>query len=306
MGTEEETPAPKEVTTEYLSFKEFLEEYPIGTYQKVSEYCKWTQASYGHQYYWAKCAPQLRLHCKECNGTRNFQGGWVHSDSADSDYKDDFLVYTCRDCGIQEKHFCLSSKYLDDQESGDVAKIGEYPSLHIKLPTNLSKLLGDDYNNFINGLKCERQGLGIGAYSYYRRVVENQKNRLLEEIKKVSIKLSAKQEMIQTIERAISEIQFSTAIDMVKDSLPESLLVDGHNPFKLLHKSLSIGIHNETDDKCLEIAHNIRMVLIDLAERIKLALSEQRELNSAVSSLLQFKTENTKDKGDTKQDTKGE
>ena len=85
---------------------------------------------------------------------------------------------------------------------------------------------------------------------------------MLDEILKVSEKLSAKDEIIETIKNAILETQFSKAIDMVKDSLPESLLVDGHNPFKLLHKALSIGIHSETDDKCLEIAHNIRMVLL--------------------------------------------
>lgn len=303
MGTEEETPAPEKDTTEFIPFKTFLEEYPTGTFQNVSGYWKEnTSVGAGSYDRYPKCTPTLRLYCETCDGFRNFEGKWQHRDCL-RDTKDDFLVYKCRDCDEQEKRFCLYVTALDNC-NGEVVKLGEYPSLHIKLPTNLSKLLGDDYYNFINGLKCERQGLGIGAYSYYRRVLENQKNQLLGEILKVSRKLSAKDEMIQTIERAISEIQFSKAIDMVKDSLPESLLVGGHNPFKLLHKSLSIGIHNESDEKCLEIAHNIRMVLIDLAERIKLALSEQRELNSAVSSLLQFKTENKKGKEDTEQDTK--
>ena len=299
MGTEEETQAQKEDTTEYIPFTKFLEEYPTGTIQKVSGFCK--KEIELSQIYLRKCTPPLRLYCQECDGTRNFEGEWVHYNSVGNN-TDDFLVYTCRDCGKYEKHFCLYGTSLDKKGNGEVIKIGEYPALHIKLPTNLSKLLGDDYQSFIKGLKCEKQGLGIGAYSYYRRVVENQKNRLLDEIRKVLIKLSAKEEMIQTIEKAISENQFTKAIDMVKESLPESLLVDGHNPFKLLHKALSIGIHNETDEKCLEIAHNIRMVLIDLAERIKLALSEKRELKSAVSSLLQFKTENIKGKGDTEQD----
>jgi len=294
-------PSIKEETAEYIPFKTFLEEYPTGTLQRVSEFCEWRQGI-SSQPNLVRCAPQLRLYCKECDGIRNFMGGWEYGGSV-SEERDDFLIYMCRDCGKYKKHFCLKSLAIDDKKNGAVLKIGEYPSLHIKLPTNLSKLLGDDYSNFINGLKCERKGLGIGAYSYYRRVVENQKNSLLEEIKKVLIKLSAKQEMIPKIEQAISENQFSTAIDMVKESLPESLLIDGHNPFKLLHKALSIGIHDETDEKCLEIAHNIRMVLIDLAERIKLALSEQRELKSAVSSLLQFNTESKKDKGDTEQDT---
>ncbi|HCO95577.1 MAG TPA: hypothetical protein DIU00_16780 [Phycisphaerales bacterium] len=295
MGIEEENQAQQEDTTEPITFKTFLEEYPTGTLQNVSEFCEWKNEY--SQSVLRRCKPTLRLYCKQCDGTRNFEGEWEYGGSA-ADVRDDFLIYTCRDCGKYTKHFCLFSVALPDQKNGKVLKIGEYPSLHIKLPTNLSKLLGDNYSNFINGLRCERQGLGIGAYSYYRRVVENQKNHLLEEILKVSKKLSAKKEMIQTIEKAILETQFSKAINMVKESLPESLLVGGHNPFKLLHKPLSIGIHDKTDEKCLEMAHNIRMVLIDLAERIKLALSEQRELKSAVSSLLQFKTENKKDKED--------
>lgn len=303
MGTEEETPAQEEDTTEYIPFKTFLEEYPTGTRQNVNGYYKVNNSvPHDRSDRFSKCIPTLRLYCQQCDGFRNFEGEWQHSRYC-SGTLDDFLVYKCRDCDKQKKCFCLYAKPLENNNA-EIVKLGEYPSLYIKLPTNLSKLLGDDYNNFINGLKCERQGLGIGAYSYYRRVVENQKNHLLEEIKKVSIKLSAKPDMIQTIERAISEIQFSTAIDMVKESLPESLLVSGHNPFKLLHKVLSIGIHNVSDDKCLEIAHNIRMVLLDLAERIKLALSEQRGLNSAVSSLVQFNTENKKGKEDTEQDTK--
>ena len=280
-------------TTDYIPFKQFLEEYPIGTLQKVSGFCGWRDGLSAPIL--TKGTPSLRLYCAECNGTRNFEGEWTRS-GVGNRLTDDFLVYTCRDCGKYEKHFCLSSRALKDNKSGLVIKIGEYPELYIKLPTNLPGLLGDDYKSFIKGLKSEKQGLGIGAYSYYRRVVENQKNRLLDEILKVCKKLSADVEMIKKIEQAKSENQFSTAIDMVKDALPESLLVDGHNPFKLLHKALSIGIHGEMDEKCLVIAHDIRMVLIDLAERIKLALSEQKDLKSAVSSLLKFNAEKGKSK----------
>lgn len=244
MGTEEEeAPAPKEDTTAFIPFKEFLEEYPIGTRQKVSGYYEVdTSVPASRSDRFPKCTPTLRLYCQECDGFRNFEGKWQHNRYCSSPF-DDFLIYKCRDCNKQEKRFCLYATPLEIK-NGEMIKLGEYPSLHIKLPTNLSKLFGDDSRNFINGLKCERQGLGIGAYSYYRRVLENQKNQLLGEVLKVSRKLSVKDEMIQTIERAISETRFSKAIDMVKDSLPESLLVDGQNPFKLLHKVLSIGIHN--------------------------------------------------------------
>lgn len=288
MIDNETAPESDKPPIELITFQTFLEEYPIGTCQNVSGYYK-EDFSQNIYYRLPKCTPILRLHCDECKGTRNFEGEWTHYKYLNENIKlDDYIVYTCRDCGKYEKHFCLISSHIDENGNGKALKIGEYPELYIKLPSNLSSLFGEDYNYFIKGLKCEKRGLGLGAYSYYRRVVENQKDRLLGEILKVSEKLSARQEIIDTLKNAISETQFSKAMDMVKESLPEILLVDGLNPFKLLHKSLSIGIHNMPDEECLEIAHNIRMVLIDLFERIKIALSEKRDLHSAVTSLLKF------------------
>lgn len=278
---------------ELIPFGKFLEEYPLGTSQIVEGYYNDTGGSGYYRY--EKYAPAIRLHCDKCGGERNFDGKWQHNSYLDKDNPtrlvDDFLVYTCRDCEEYTKHYCLSAAPVGQNGEGQIIKIGEYPELNIKLPTGLSKLFGEDYPYFIKGLKCEKRGLGLGAYTYYRRVVENQKNRMFGEILKVAQKLGAKKEMTQNIEKAISEVQFSKAVNIIKDALPESLLIDGHNPFKLLHKALSSGIHNQTDEKCLELAHNIRIVLTDLAERIKIALSEKRDLKSAVSELLQFNQE---------------
>jgi hypothetical protein len=273
-----------------IPFATFLEEYPTGTQQTVKDFYDTMTLNSRKQF--KKCTPVLRLYCGECNGTRNFDGKWTHNDYVNlpGDVEDDFLVYTCRDCDECEKHYCLFFLPIEFG-NGEVMKIGEYPELNIKIPTSLPKLLGKDYPYFIKGLKCEKRGLGVGAYTYYRRVVENQKNRLFGEVLKVAQKLDVKKEMIQTIEKAIKEVQFSKAVDMIKDALPESLLIDGHNPFKLLHKALSIGIHNQSDEKCLELAHNIRIVLTDLSERINIVLSEKRDLQSSVSSLLKFNQE---------------
>lgn len=47
MGTEEEKQTQKEDTTEAISFKQFLEEYPTGTLQTVSEYWQTIPSQYG-------------------------------------------------------------------------------------------------------------------------------------------------------------------------------------------------------------------------------------------------------------------
>ena len=55
---------------------------------------------------------------------------------------------------------------------------------------------------------------------------------------------------------------------MAKVAIPESLLINGHNPILLLHNALSEGVHAMTDEQCLELASSIRIVLAELSERI--------------------------------------
>jgi len=82
--------------------------------------------------------------------------------------------------------------------------------------------------------------------------------------------------------------QFSKALEDVKELIPASLLVDGQNPMKLLHKALSIGLHAKDDETCLKIAHSVRMVLQDLSIRVKEALRDERELTQAMTDLMQI------------------
>ncbi len=129
--------------------------------------------------------------------------------------------------------------------------------------------------------------MGIGPFSYYRRVVENQKTRIIEQIGKVAAKLGAKPEVLKEFEAAAKETQFSTAIDRIKHGIPDVLLIDGqHNPLNLLHNALSEGLHANTDEQCLEVAQEVRLVLSELADRISTALRQERELTEAVSRLL--------------------
>ena len=48
-------------------------------------------------------------------------------------------------------------------------------------------------------------------------------------------------------------------------------------------------MHEKSDEKCLVLAHDVRVVLAELSERISQALKDEKELNSAVSRLLQDK-----------------
>jgi hypothetical protein len=139
-----------------------------------------------------------------------------------------------------------------------------------------------DRETFLKGRRCENQGLGIGAFVYYRRVVENQKARILGEIIKVSKKIGAGPELIETLTNAMTETQFKKSIESVRDALPQVLLVNGQNPLTLLHS----GLHARTDEHCLEIAQAVRVVLTELSDRISQALKDEAELKNAISRLM--------------------
>ena len=112
------------------------------------------------------------------------------------------------------------------------------------------------------------------------------KNRILKNIIQITEKLPASADMVRALNIAKGETQFSKAIASVKDAIPQSLLINGHNPLTLLHSALSEGLHAQTDERCLEVAQAIRLVLAELSDRIAQALKDDRELTEALSRLM--------------------
>jgi hypothetical protein len=102
----------------------------------------------------------------------------------------------------------------------------------------------------------------------------------------VAERLGAPPETLTLFATAEKETQFSKAIDQIKGAIPQSLLINGQNPLMLLHSALSEGIHNKSDEECLELATSIRLVLIELADRIAAALKDEAGLRDAVNRLL--------------------
>jgi hypothetical protein len=182
---------------------------------------------------------------------------------------------------------------IEAHGSGDCYKFGELPPYGSPTPPRLLRLFEKERETYLKGRRCENQGLGIGAFTYYRRVVENQKNRILDEVIKVSRKTGAPPEMLQALDRAKNESQFSKALASVKDAVPQVLLINGcHNPLTLLHSALSGGLHEKTDEECLELAHTVRIVLVELADRLGQALKDEAELNTAITRLSQANKKN--------------
>jgi len=277
--------ADTETPDEPILLAEFLESVPPATFRTVSDLIYYDNQ--GHPKFHT---PDLQLHCgsESCGGTRFFH---ATSDVIHFGVKSQevFLRYQCRNCKRTLKIFPLFAHKEESGRGGTVLKLGEWPVFGPPTPARLVSLVGADRDAFLKGRRAENQGLGVGAFAYYRRVVENQKNRILDEIIRVAEKTNAKGDVLETLKAAKAETQFSKAVEMVRNAIPESLLVGGHNPLILLHSALSEGLHAQSDEDCLALATSIRVVLQELSERAAIALKDHAELTSAVSRLMQRK-----------------
>jgi hypothetical protein len=200
---------------------------------------------------------------------------------------DRFLSYSCRNCRKSHKTYAFRLAWpAADKNSILAMKFGEIPSFGPPVPARLITLIGPDRDLFLRGRRSENLSLGIGAFAYYRRVVENQKSRLISQMGQVAARLGAGAKEVARFEAAAKETQFSRAIEEIKDAIPSVLLLDDHNPLTLLHSALSEGLHAQSEEECLEIATSIRLVMVELADRISQALKDEAELKTAVSRLL--------------------
>jgi hypothetical protein len=270
---------------------DFLEGVPPNQHFKISDLYEIQYATGGKPYCRFR-TPEIQLHCthESCNGLRFFRSTEPGPAIPEGYFKFFFITYKCSNCQEIKKTFSLGA--FIDSEAPELClcfKLGEFPPFGPQTPSRLIKLIGPDREHFLSGRRCENQGLGIGAFAYYRRVVENQKNRILKEIIKVAKKINTPEESITELEDAVNEIQFSKALSMVKNGIPQSLLLDGHNPLSLLHSALSEGLHDKSDTECLEIATSVRVILSELSERLSQALKDEAELNQALKTLMDLK-----------------
>lgn len=167
------------------------------------------------------------------------------------------LLYNCTNCG--SAFWCwieISEQFME----GDrwIRKVGQLPSYEVSVASDLENSLGQDATLYKRAQICMSQSYGIAACAYLRRLLENQIVPLLQLVyearKEEGEDVSAFAEI--TNERvAENKIRFANKV------LPNSVLVPGENPLELIYDRLSAGLHRQSEDECMEIAHEASQVL---------------------------------------------
>jgi hypothetical protein len=275
---------------------DLLRDEPL--HSAVSIKCLYSQPQFGNLVF----PDEIYVHCdhEECSGVRRHvkadEGRLKPLDvnrSRPLDRLYFFIMYRCVNCKTSFKIFGLKAEWKgEDEPSGMCTKIYQEPPFGSPIPKRLFRVIGEaNREHFLQARRSIARGLGIGAYAYYRRIVENNKFQLVKAVLDVAKVTRASSDQIRRLEEAASETRFSKAIDLLRDAsaIPAVLLIDGHNPLALLHDALSEGIHRLDDNTCLERARAAEVILIEIADRMEIAVTERKAVKNALSSVLNQK-----------------
>jgi len=220
----------------------------------------------------------INLHCEICKNIRTFElrekaiffniGNYfvsvIDEKMTQIDPNDRFFFrYTCASCKKFDQDYLIRI----GESGGSLRKIGQYPPFSINIPKGLRDIIGKYEQYYKKGRILENFSNGIGAYAYYRRIIEGIIDDLLDRIPKLMTG-EQKKEFEQNLIKAKKETRAKKKIGFVKDLVPESLKRGGRNPLQLLYEALSIGIHVEEEDIINDNATLIRETLEYLIVKI--------------------------------------
>ena len=192
-----------------------------------------------------------------------------------------FLTYRCTACSKYIRYFAVKF----DPENGYVIKVGQEPPWKIAMDPALDRTLGTRADYYKNALVCESQGYGIGAFGYYRRITEEIIDELLEGIPDLMSGEEGEQ-YLEALEAAKKTRVIQEKIDLVKDLLPAILRPHGMNPLSTLHSILSEGLHQESDERCMELAAEVRETLVFLVNQIEVTKASSARFTDSMRRLL--------------------
>ncbi|MBI2473937.1 hypothetical protein HYV70_05300 [Candidatus Uhrbacteria bacterium] len=165
--------------------------------------------------------------------------------------------------------------FIVDLEGGRIMKVGQFPSLadiqFAEIGKRYDKLLSEeDLRNYKKAIGLRAHGVGAGSFVYLRRIFEN----LIIETYKANKSALGLDDVIFLRKR------MEEKVDALKTVLPSQLV-----QMKSVYGILSKGVHELTEEECLEYFSPIRLS-IELILDQKIEIKQKSEKDAQVKKEL--------------------
>jgi hypothetical protein len=270
-------PAP----CKFLDFtiKNFLETAPLYAWREFKK------PSVNRSSLWIN---EIDAFCEHCEQNRPFQ--YPHSHGSGAGMPTPVLKsgtshfeFSCVSCRTSHREY-LVEQILSD-ETIKIQKYGELPRRKLPRDRVLQKFLKDDLDNYEKAVVCLSHEYGIAAFAYFRRIVENNINRLLDLIQEDAQSSGGDSSILDAISDLRQDSPMSKKIEVANAALPSHLKPDGLNPLGRLYQVLSEGIHSLSEAECLQKAKSTSECLAFLVSELASRKEHRIRFKSTVGQL---------------------
>ena len=154
------------------------------------------------------------------------------------------------------------------EEENIVQKCGQYPEIEMMIDPDLEKSLpSDDLSLLKKAVRARSFNFGLAAVAYLRRVVENQIEPLIEKL--LQNRKGNADKVRAGVKKARADRGFRKRLEIAGGILPDYLKPQGQNPLVHLYRFSSKGLHNLSEDDCLDVFDESMVVFSELQRHEK-------------------------------------
>ncbi len=162
-------------------------------------------------------------------------------------------------------------------------KAGMYPEQILDVDKRVTKYFDRESNNwYFKAISCHNKSFGIGSFAYFRRIIEKELLRIIEDIASLDV-------TNENLKKLVSEYKSNSKVHSIYDNifelLPNSFRSLGDNPIKLLYSQTSDGLHDLSEEECLKRGASIDKVLKFVILRLYEEKNEIAEVRKAIQNL---------------------
>lgn len=233
--------------------------------------------------------PVIKHYCRTCGGDQLWSlqddhSHWRGFCSAE---------YKCRNCLKEKLRYYFIWERRSNENVSDFMKVGQHPPLEERIPAQLETRLAanstEDLDYYKKAIRCRNFNYGLAALSYLRRVVENRMNDLLDLMADVAREQGFATDQVAELDRIKTSKVFDHKITFASKILPPSVRPGGQNPVDLLHDIASEGIHNKSEDECIELFDISRHVFEYLFRELEVGKADAERFVGGLKELLEKK-----------------
>jgi hypothetical protein len=232
---------------------------------------------------------EIDAYCDICEQSRPFQylgarggGAGLHTLSGLKSGTS-YFKFSCVSCRRAHREYLVEQ--VLDEENIRLQKYGELPRSKLARNKFLQKFLKEDLDNYEKAVICLSHEYGVAAFAYFRRVVENNINQLLDLVQQDAQSSAIDQPTLNALAELRKDTPMSDKIKIANLALPSHLKPDGLNPLGRLYQVLSEGVHSLSEAECLVKAKAMSECLTFLVSELATRQEHRAHFKSMVGDL---------------------